>query len=84
VSQFVYVGGEVTSPGEKTFRQGITLTQVLLAAGAGPTTIKTVKVARRSGNGLLSTTEYNVRSIQQGKLPDPLLAAGDRIEVTRY
>src|SRR5206468_4217751 len=30
-SQFVYVGGDVTAPGEKTFRPGMTLTQVLLS-----------------------------------------------------
>ena len=28
--QFLYVGGEVTSPGEKSFRDGMTLTQALL------------------------------------------------------
>src|SRR5207247_3700601 len=27
VTQFIYVGGEVKTPGEKTFRRGLTLTQ---------------------------------------------------------
>jgi protein involved in polysaccharide export with SLBB domain len=82
-SQFVYVGGDVASPGEKSFREGMTLTQILLASGANPATSSTVKIARRGGAGLLSTSEYNLRSIKQGKVPDPFLEPGDRIEVTR-
>ncbi len=82
--QFLYVGGEVTSPGEKVFRQGMTLTQALLSAGGaarGPKT--TIKVSRLNDRGFLSTTEYNLRSIEDGKTQDPLLEAGDRIEVSR-
>jgi polysaccharide export outer membrane protein len=81
---FVYIGGDVTAPGEKEFRDGMTLTQALISAGGVPRSGKTtVKVARRSANGFLMTNEYNVRSIQDGKAQDPLLQAGDRIEVTR-
>src|SRR5215831_1207573 len=82
-NQFVYVGGEVASPGEKSFREGMTLTQILLASGANPAQISMVKIARRTGAGLLSTSEYNLRAIVQGKTPDPFLEPGDRIEVTR-
>ena len=81
--QYVYVGGDLVSPGEKSFRQGMTLTQALLSAGATPATVKTVKVARRNINGFLSTSEYDPRLIEQGKIPDPLIEAGDRIEVIR-
>lgn len=81
--QYVYVGGDLASPGEKSFRQGMTLTQALLSAGATPATVKTVKVARRNSNGFLSTSEYALRLIEQGKIPDPLIEAGDRIEVIR-
>jgi protein involved in polysaccharide export with SLBB domain len=81
---FVYVGGEVSSPGEREFREGMTLTQALLSAGgvsrAGTTS---VKVARRNANGFLTSKEYNLRSIVEGKVQDPLLEAGDRVEVTR-
>ena len=81
---FVYIGGDVTSPGEKEFRDGMTLTQALISAGGVPRSGKTtVKVARRGANGFLTTNEYNVPSIQDGKAQDPLLQAGDRIEVTR-
>jgi protein involved in polysaccharide export with SLBB domain len=33
VTQFVYIGGEVKFPGEKTFRRGLTLTQAIITAG---------------------------------------------------
>jgi protein involved in polysaccharide export with SLBB domain len=81
--QYVYVGGNLVSPGEKSFRQGMTLTQALLSAGATSATAKTVKVARRNSSGFLSTSEYDLRLIEQGKMPDPLIQAGDRIEVIR-
>lgn len=81
---FVYIGGDVTSPGEKEFRDGMTLTQALISAGGVPRSGKTtVKVARRNASGFLTANDYNVQSIQDGKTQDPLLQAGDRIEVTR-
>jgi protein involved in polysaccharide export with SLBB domain len=81
--KFFYVGGEVGAPGEKAFREGMTLTQALLTAGGAAPSGKIIRVARRNANGFLSTNEYNLRSIEDGKTPDPLLEAGDRIEVTR-
>jgi protein involved in polysaccharide export with SLBB domain len=81
--KFFYVGGEVGAPGEKMFREGMTLTQALLAAGGASPSGRTIRVARRNANGFLSTNEYNLRAIEDGKTPDPVLEAGDRIEVTR-
>ena len=82
-AQYVYVGGDVAAPGEKTLRPGMTLTQVLISAGADLSTMKVGKISRRSANGLLSTVEYDVTSIARGKTPDPQVIAGDRIEVKR-
>jgi hypothetical protein len=42
-----------------------------------------VKVARREANGFLKSNDYNLQAIEAGKSQDPLLEAGDRIEVTR-
>ncbi|HVS21455.1 MAG TPA: polysaccharide biosynthesis/export family protein [Pyrinomonadaceae bacterium] len=82
--RFLYVGGDVASPGEKEFREGMTLTQALLSAGGDSRGAKiTVKVARRNANGFLVTNEFSLQSIVEGKLQDPLLMAGDRIEVAR-
>lgn len=82
-AQYVYVGGDVAAPGEKTLRPGMTLTQVLLSAGADLSTRKVAKIARRNSSGLLSSVEYDVSSIAQGKTADPPIAAGDRVEVKR-
>jgi protein involved in polysaccharide export with SLBB domain len=83
-SRFIYVGGNVGAPGEKVFREGMTLTQALLSAGGVSRNSKTsVKVARRTGNGFLMSNEYDLHAIEEGEAQDPLLAAGDRIEVTR-
>jgi len=81
---FVYVGGDVAATGEREFREGMTLTQALLAAGGVARSDKaSAKVARRNASGFLVTNEYNVRAIEAGKAPDPVLEAGDRIEVKR-
>lgn len=83
-SQFLYVGGAVISPGEKVFREGMTLTQALLSAGGAARSENTVvKIARRNANGFLTTTEHKLRSIEEGKSPDPVVQPGDRIEVTK-
>ena len=83
-ARFIYVGGNVASPGEKEFRSGMTLTQALLSAGGVSRNSKaSVKVARRNAGGFLMSTEYDLRAIEDGKAQDPLLDAGDRIEVTR-
>jgi protein involved in polysaccharide export with SLBB domain len=82
--RFVYVGGDVAATGEREFREGMTLTQALLAAGGVARSDKaSAKVARRNASGFLVTNEYNVRAIEEGKAPDPVLEAGDRIEVRR-
>ena len=81
-ASFIYVGGNVASPGEKEFRSGMTLTQALLSAGGVPRNNRTsIKVARRNGSGFLMSNEYDLRAIEEGKAQDPLLEAGDRIEV---
>ena len=83
-TRFIYVGGDVASPGEREFRDGMTLTQALLSAGGIPRGSKTsVRVARRNSGGFLTANLYNLRWIEEGKAQDPLLEAGDRIEVTR-
>jgi polysaccharide export outer membrane protein len=83
VTRFIYVGGNVASPGEKEFRSGMTLTQALLSAGGVSRNSRAnVKVARRNGSGFLISNEFDLHAIEEGKAQDPLLEAGDRIEVT--
>jgi polysaccharide biosynthesis/export protein len=82
--QFFYIGGQVASPGQKDFHAGLTLTQAVLASG-GTTRFAggKVKVSRQGADGKLVTTEYNLKQIENGKIPDPVLQAGDRLDVSR-
>jgi len=82
--KYVYVGGQVVTSGEKDFREGMTLTQAILACGgASRDAGKTVKISRRNAEGFLIASDYDLRAIQEGKSPDPFLQSGDRIEVGR-
>ena len=84
VLKFLYVGGDVASRGEKEFRVGMTLTQAILSAGGITRGSKNrVRVARRDAGGFLRSSDYDLESIENGKSQDPLVEAGDRIEVTR-
>ena len=82
--QFVYVAGAVREPGQKEFHAGLTLTQLLLAAGGTQTAANTsVTVTRQDGDGRLSTAKYSLVEIKAGRTPDPTLRPGDRVEVIR-
>lgn len=82
--QFYFVGGAIRDPGQKSFHTGLTLTQAILAAG-GTTRFagSDIKVSRTGADGRLVTTKYNLKKIEDGKVPDPVLQPGDRIEVSR-
>lgn len=80
--QFYYIGGNVASAGQKDFHQGLTLTQAILASGGlKKATVKKIVVRRKNQAGLLSPLEFNLDSIKAGKQPDPILRAGDTIEI---
>lgn len=83
--QFVYVSGAVRQPGQKRFQAGMTLTQTVMAAGGslssqGPSV---VTVTRQDVDGRLTSTRYDLAEIRAGKSPDPLMRAGDRVEVIK-
>jgi protein involved in polysaccharide export with SLBB domain len=82
--QFYFVGGAISDPGQKSFHSGLTLTQAILAAG-GTTRFSgsDVKVSRTGADGRLVTTKYSLKKIEEGKIPDPVLQPGDRVEVSR-
>ncbi|CAN5446526.1 hypothetical protein BH10ACI1_BH10ACI1_35720 [soil metagenome] len=80
--QFFYIGGNVISAGQKNFTKGITLTQAILASGGlRKPSVKKVIVRRKNEQGLLVSTEYNLKEIKDGKSPDPILEPGDTIEI---
>ncbi|HEX7335229.1 MAG TPA: tetratricopeptide repeat protein [Pyrinomonadaceae bacterium] len=81
VMQFVYIGGEVKSPGEKTYRRGLTLTQALIAAGGVTPNAKEARIGRDDGNGFLVVNRYKLKDIESGKVQDPAVKPGDRIVI---
>jgi len=82
-TQFIYIGGEVKSPGEKLYRRGLTLTQALLIAGGLASKAKFAQIARDDGHGFLAVTRIKLNEIETGKSADPLLKPGDRITILR-
>lgn len=82
-TQFIYIAGEVKSPGEKTFRRGLTLMQVILAAGGVGPKAKVAEIARSNENGYLVPTRFNLKEIASGKIADPVVMPGDRISILR-
>jgi protein involved in polysaccharide export with SLBB domain len=83
-TEYFFAGGEVNAPGQKAFHNGLTLTQAIIASGgAGRNAGALVRVSRQGTDGRLTTIEFNLRNIQNGKTPDPLIQKNDRIEVIR-
>ncbi len=80
--EFYYIAGRVNYPGQKTFQPGITLLQAILAAGgtARPND-NNIELSREGENGLLDTAKISLKDIKSGKVQDPRLKPGDRIEV---
>ncbi|HWN11599.1 MAG TPA: polysaccharide biosynthesis/export family protein [Pyrinomonadaceae bacterium] len=82
-TEFFFMGGEISSPGQKPYHSGVTLTQAILASGGTTRGAGSkVLVSRQGADGRLVTEQYNLRKIQDGKSPDPALQKGDRIQVT--
>ena len=82
-TQFLYVGGEVKFPGEKTYRRGLTLTQAIISAGGVVEKPKEARLGRDDGRGFLIVTKFKLKDIESGKVPDPLVRPGDRITVIK-
>lgn len=81
--KFYFIGGNIQSAGQKDFHAGITLTQAILASGGlKKETVKKVVIRRKNQMGMLSPIEFDLNSIKAGKQPDPVLRAGDTIEIT--
>jgi tetratricopeptide (TPR) repeat protein/protein involved in polysaccharide export with SLBB domain len=82
--QFYYVAGAVRQPGQKKFHAELTLTQAVLAAGgvSEPRAVVAV-ISRQADDGRLVSLRFDLKEIGAGRVPDPVIQAGDRIEVLR-
>jgi polysaccharide export outer membrane protein len=81
VTQFFYIGGEVKSSGEKTYRRGLTLTQAIIVAGGVTPKAKEARLGRDDGKGFLVVTKFKLKDIESGKVQDPSVKPGDRITI---
>jgi protein involved in polysaccharide export with SLBB domain len=81
-SEFFFVGEGLNSPGQKPYHAELTLTQAILASGGVKMSSGSrVRISRQRADGRLANEDYDLRKIQSGKIPDPTLQKGDRIEV---
>lgn len=82
VRQYYFIGGNIISAGQKDFHSGLTLTQAILASGGlRKASVKRAVIRRKNQAGLLSPIEFDLNMIKDGKQPDPLIKAGDTIEI---
>jgi protein involved in polysaccharide export with SLBB domain/Tfp pilus assembly protein PilF len=82
--EYYYIAGRINYPGQKNFQSGITLLQAILAAGGTAKQNESlVEISREGTDGRLVTTQYNLKEIKAGKVGDPKLQTGDRIQVVR-
>ena len=81
VSGYYYVGQLVRQFGRQDFYEGLTLTQAILESGGlRNSKINKVTIRRKNEEGLLKSKTYKLKDIKEGKIPDPVLQAGDTIE----
>jgi protein involved in polysaccharide export with SLBB domain len=81
-NEFFFVGEGLNSPGQKPYHAGLTLTQAVLASGGVRATAGSrARISRQRADGRLVNEDYDLKKIQSGKVPDPLMEKGDRIEV---
>ena len=79
--EFFYISGKVTEPGEKKYRRGLSLSQAIVASGGLLKAGKYCIVSRDGADGKLITLRVNLKHLASGVITDPLLQAGDRVEV---
>jgi protein involved in polysaccharide export with SLBB domain len=81
-TEFFFVGEGLNSPGQKPYHSGLTLTQAILASGGIRTSAGSrIRISRQRADGRLANEDFDLRKIQSGKIPDPDLQKGDRVEV---
>lgn len=81
-TEFFFVGEGLNSPGQKPYHSGLTLTQAILASGGIRMSAGSrIRISRQRADGRLVNEDFDLRKIQSGKIPDPDLQKGDRIEV---
>jgi protein involved in polysaccharide export with SLBB domain len=82
-TQYYYIAGQIITPGQKLYQPGISLLQAILAAGGLIRQADArIEIYREDTTGHLFTFKYSLKDIKSGKIADPRLLPGDRIEVS--
>ncbi len=76
-----FISGNVITPGQKELVSGQTLYQAVAAAGGAKNSPRKGIIRRKNAKGVLAVSEYDLRTIKNGKAPDPVLSGGDVIEI---
>jgi hypothetical protein len=76
-----FISGKGVSAGQKPLSAGITLYQAAIASAGQKSDPKKAILRRKDAKGIFMSSEYNLRSIREGKYMDPILTSGDVIEI---
>jgi hypothetical protein len=63
------------------YTYGMTLSQAIIASGGVKGVPRNASLRRKSEDGKLKLSKYNLRLIKAGRIFDPLLLPGDMIEI---
>lgn len=81
-AKYAYLQGEVSSPGRVRIERGLTLLKAIAQVGGVTDWANRKKIQVLAGDGTPPST-YNLKDIQVGKSPDPLLHGGEIVVVKR-
>lgn len=82
-ADYYFISGDSVTSGQMQFSPGLRLYQAVVASGGTRADPKSAIVRRKNEKGILIANVYDLRSIKNGKSPDPVLAAGDIIEISK-
>ena len=78
-----FLAGEVVSGGRRDLTAGLTLYRAIVGAGGVRGDAMRATIRRKSEKGIMTITEHNLYSLKDGKIVDPVLVAGDVIEIRK-
>lgn len=81
-ADYAWIQGEVGSPGRVRIERGMTLLKAVSEVGGLTDWANKKNIQILAGNGAMPHT-FNLRDIQSGKVPDPILLGGEIIVVKR-
>ncbi len=81
VQDHYFISGDLSSAGQRDLRPGLTLYQAAIEANIAKGLPKRAIIRRKQGDGSIRSYEYDLKSIKDGRTPDPSLKPGDMVEI---